>query len=104
MRPGEGVPSSYDCFRGKGAALEERQEHRGFAITVSTRDHRDGGVTVTLSIERLPKGGATSEASPVPKPEQYRSPLAGQEAVGEAMHRAIHAIDDALGPRNPFGD
>ncbi|TDN69216.1 hypothetical protein B0G77_2592 [Paraburkholderia sp. BL10I2N1] len=84
--------------------MEERQEHRGFAITVSTRDHRDGGSTVTLLIERLSKGGATHEASPAPKPERYQSPLIGQAAVGEAMHRAIHAIDDALGPRDPFGD
>jgi hypothetical protein len=31
---------------------EEQQEHRGFVITVSTQDHRAGGSTVTLLIER----------------------------------------------------
>ena len=84
--------------------MDERQEHRGFVITVSTRDHRAGGSTVTLLIERPLKDGDVREASPVPKPERYQSPHSGPAAVGEAMDRAKRAIDHALGPRDPFGD
>ena len=83
---------------------EEQQEHRGFVITVSTQDHRAGGSTVTLLIERPLKDGDVHEAPHVPKPERYRSQHPGPAAVGEAMDRAKRAIDDALGPRNPFGD
>ena len=84
--------------------MEERQEHRGFVITVSIRDDRAGGSTVTLLIERTPKDGGAGGADPIPKPERYHSPHSGPAAVGEAMDRAKRAIDDALGPRNPFGD
>jgi hypothetical protein len=84
--------------------MEERQEHRGFVITVSTQDHRAGGSTVTLLIERPLKDGDVRKAPPISKPERYQSPHSGPAAVGEAMDRAKRAIDDALGPRNPFGD
>jgi hypothetical protein len=96
--------SNSDSFRDQEVAMQEQQEHRGFVITVSTQDHRAGGSTVTLLIERPLKGGDAHQAPPVPKPERYRSPHSGPAAVGGAMDRAKRAIDDALGPRNPFGD
>jgi hypothetical protein len=96
--------SNKDSFRNQEVTMEEQQEYRGFVITVSTQDHRAGGSTVTLLIERPLKGGDTHRAPPVSKPERYRSPHSGPAAVGGAMDRAKRAIDDALGPRNPFGD
>ena len=84
--------------------MDERQEHRGFVITVSTGNHRAGGSTVTLLIERPLRDGDVREAPPVPKPERYQSPHSGPAAVSEAMDRAKRAIDEALGPRDPFGD
>ena len=84
--------------------MEEQQEHRGFLITVSVRSDRAGGSKITLMIERSPQVGENRRAAPAPKPEHYHSPHSGKEAIGEAMNRAKRAIDDALGPRNPFGD
>ena len=97
------IPSCQDSFRGR-EVLDERQEHRGFVITVSTGNHRAGGSTVTLLIERPLRDGDVREAPPVPKPERYQSPHSGPAAVSEAMDRAKRAIDEALGPRDPFGD
>ena len=68
---------------------EEQQEHRGFVITVSTQDHRAGGSTVTLLIERPLKDGDVHEAPHVLKPERYRSQHSGPAAVGEAMEIAV---------------
>jgi hypothetical protein len=55
--------------------MEEKREHRGFAITVSTRDDHAGGSTITLLIERVPKDGSAGTADPVRKPERYHSPI-----------------------------
>jgi hypothetical protein len=84
--------------------MQEQQEHRGFTITVTARDDRAGGSRITLMIERPPKVRELRVEPPDPKPEHYHSPHSGKEAIGEAMNRAKRAIDDALGPRNPFGD
>lgn len=78
--------------------MENRQEYRGFAISVKAQNDRVGGSKITLLMERSERTVET------PKPEHYRSPLIGAEAVSEAMKRARSAIDKALGPRNPFGD
>jgi hypothetical protein len=84
--------------------MEERYEHRGFVITVGVRSDRAGGSKVTLMIERPPKVGESRGAAPEPRPERYHSRLSGKAAIGEAINRAKRAIDDALGPRNPFGE
>ncbi|MGF6753624.1 hypothetical protein [Paraburkholderia sp. GAS334] len=85
--------------------MDEQQEHRGFTITVSTRDDRAGGAFVTLLIERASTPGHDARsAAPRSEPEHYRSVRAGPAAVGEAMDRARRAIDDALGEPDPLGD
>jgi hypothetical protein len=88
--------------------MEGHEEHRGFVITVSVKDEREGGSMITLNIVRPSKPGGIQGASPAskpaPKPERYRSSNSGALAVSEAIDRAKRAIDDALGPRNPFED
>ncbi|CAG4919842.1 hypothetical protein [Paraburkholderia saeva] len=85
--------------------MDEQQEHRGFTITVSTRDDRAGGAFVTLLIERTSSAGHdTHSGVPHSEPEHYRSVRAGPAAVGEAMDRARRAIDEALGEPDPLGD
>lgn len=84
--------------------MEEQQEYRGFFITVTARSDRAGGSKITLMIERPPKVRQLRVEAPDPKPEHYHSRHSGKAAVGEAMDRAKRAIDDALGPRNPFED
>lgn len=78
--------------------MEDRQEYRGFSISVVAQKDRAGGSKITLLMERPEKTKET------PKPEHYHSVLTGDDAVADAMHRAKAAIDKALGPRNPFGD
>ena len=83
--------------------MHDRQHHRGFSVTVTTRDDSSGGSDVTLLIERvLPRGTDIRGEAPVPEPEHYHSMRCGQVAVGEAMARAKRAIDDALGERDPL--
>ncbi len=83
--------------------MQDRQHHRSFTITVTTRDDPVGGSNVTLLIERVHarrddvRGGA-----PIPEPEHYRSLQTGPAAVGEAMERAKRAIDAALGEPDPL--
>ncbi|MGF6757282.1 hypothetical protein [Paraburkholderia sp. GAS42] len=84
--------------------MEEKQEHQGFVITLSTRDDRAGGSTITLLMERVPKDGGAGSSDPAPRPERYHSLHSGPAAVDEAMERTKRAIDDAHGPRDPFGD
>jgi hypothetical protein len=83
--------------------MHDRQQHRGFSITVTTRDDSTGGSNVTLLVEQvLARGTDIRGGAPVAEPEHYRSLLTGLAAVGEAMQRAKHAIDDALGERDPL--
>jgi hypothetical protein len=78
--------------------MEEQQVHRGFVITVSTRDHRDGGSAVTLLVERLSRsGGIDRKGGGIPEPEHYRSLLSGAAAISDAVARAMRAIDAQLG-------
>ncbi|PQV52730.1 hypothetical protein [Paraburkholderia sp. BL21I4N1] len=85
--------------------MEERQVHRGFSIVVTTHDDPTGGSNVTLLIERVPISGEhVRGTATMPEPEHYRSLLTGPAAMGEAIERAKHAIDDALGDRDPLDD
>lgn len=85
--------------------MYDRQAHRGFSITISTRDDAAGGSHVRLLIERIcanrddVRGGA-----PIPEPEHYHSLLTGPAAAGEAIQRAKRAIDDALGDPDPVDE
>ncbi|CAB3765098.1 hypothetical protein [Paraburkholderia solisilvae] len=84
--------------------MEDRQERRGFVITVGVKDEVAGGSMITLMIATPLKRGDIQGGSPIPKPERYRSSSTGAAAVSEAIDRAKNAIDDALAPRDPFGD
>jgi hypothetical protein len=89
---------------GEEPDMQERQEHRGFTITVTARDDPAGGSRISLMIARPPKIGELRLEPRDSKPEHYHSQLSGKAAIGEGMSRAKRAIDDALGPRDPFGD
>lgn len=85
--------------------MQDRQDHRGFSITVTARDDPAGGSSVTLLVERVFAGGSdVRSGAPIPQPEHYRSLLAGPAALGEAIERTKRAIDEALGGRDPFED
>lgn len=82
--------------------MYDRQDHRGFSITVTTRDD-SGGSNVTLILEQISPGGRDIRGgAPIPKPEHYHSLLTGSAAVGEAMQRTKRAIDEALGDSDPL--
>lgn len=85
--------------------MHDRQMHRGFSITVTTHDDAAGGSNVTLLIEHMCSDRSdVRRGAPIPEPERYHSLRTGPAAAGEAMERAKHAIDDALGERDPLDD
>lgn len=84
--------------------MQDCQTHRGFSITVTTRDDSSGS-SVTLIIEQISAGGRdVCGGAPIPEPEHHRSQPTGLAAAGEAMQRAKRAIDDALGEPDPLGN
>ncbi|WP_168788765.1 hypothetical protein [Paraburkholderia aromaticivorans] len=85
--------------------MYDRQAHRGFSITVSTRNDAAGGSHVTLLIEQIcANGDDVRGGAPIPEPEHYHLLLTGPAAAGEAMQRVKRAIDDALGDPDPLDE
>ena len=81
----------------------DRQMHRSFSITVTTRADVRGGSNVTLLVERMfSRRDDVRTGAPIAKPEHYHSLHPPTAAAGEAMQRARRLIDEALGERDPL--